>query len=90
MAKIRFVQRFHFGGAEATQFLGVLAVPIDERALGHVDPGSDAGQAPTFGAQLEKAVFGFDVKHSRQYLALSRPAPLCMGRAVKCGTAVRV
>ncbi len=50
--------------------------------------GSDAGQAPVFGAQLGKAVFGFDIEHSRQYLASSRPTPHCVGRAVRCGTAV--
>ena len=47
------------------QFLPkLLAIPIDQSALGNVEPLGDAAQAPALGPEFEELVFGVGVIHS--------------------------
>lgn len=58
-----FLQRLALDGSQGADLLVFLSIPIDQGALGDVEPLGDAAQAPAFGSQFEELVFSIVVMH---------------------------
>jgi len=60
-----FVQGFDVDGAVVLDLELKFAAPVDEGGFGDLEFVRDAGEAPTFGSEMNEALLGFDVIHRR-------------------------
>jgi hypothetical protein len=78
-----FLERFQLDSAQGAEFRGVIAIPVNESALGHAKVLSDSGEAKALGTQFEETIFYVGcvhtVIHSVRSIHLYNP-PACSSR----------